>query len=293
MTRPETSPTEKMPGVAVSLRKGLIAGTAAFLVALPVAVTVMTATKRHTPAPPVATVTTPAPQPRAVAAPPTPREPVRVAHAPQFGREKASPQVRQMANWVLSSGDNKGMSFVLVDKKEAKVFVFDAAGQLKAASPALLGAARGDDSAPGIGDKPLSQVLPQEKTTPAGRFVAELGMNTKGEDIVWVDYDAAISMHRVRAVNPKERRLQRLASPSAADNRISYGCINVPTAFYATVVSPAFRRTKGIVYVLPETKPAGELFGFQPAGVGGSGTTASAAAMDPGAARPMPVTVAK
>lgn len=249
-----------MPGVPVSLRKGLIAGTAAFLVALPVAVTVMTATKRHPPAPPVATVTTPAPQPRAVAAPPTPREPVRVAHAPQFGREKASPQVRQMANWVLSSGDNKGMSFVLVDKKEAKVFVFDAAGQLKAASPALLGAARGDDSAPGIGDKPLSQVLPQEKTTPAGRFVAELGMNTKGEDIVWVDYDAAVSMHRVRAAVKAERRLQRLASPSPADNRISFGCINLPPPFYENVLKPSVEAGGAVIYVLPETRPLRDVF---------------------------------
>jgi hypothetical protein len=31
--------------------------------------------------------------------------------------------------------------------------------------------------------------------------------------------------------------------------------------FYQTVVSPAFRGTEGIVYVLPETRSARELFG--------------------------------
>ena len=53
----------------------------------------------------------------------------------------------------------------------------------------------------------------------------------------------------------------RLASPTPLDNRISYGCINVPTQFYEKVVSRAFAGTHGIVYVLPETRPAREVFG--------------------------------
>ena len=55
-----------------------------------------------------------------------------------------------------------------------------------------------------------------------------------------------------------------LASPTAADNRISYGCINVPVKFYEDVVSPAFKGTYGIVYVLPETRPAQQVFGSYP-----------------------------
>jgi hypothetical protein len=47
----------------------------------------------------------------------------------------------------------------------------------------------------------------------------------------------------------------------AQTNRISYGCINVPAKFFDTVVSPAFTGTKGIVYVLPETRPRREIFG--------------------------------
>jgi hypothetical protein len=60
---------------------------------------------------------------------------------------------------------------------------------------------------------------------------------------------------------PKERRLQRLASSMPLEHRITFGCINVPVAFYETVVSPAFKATSGIVYVLPETRPAREVFG--------------------------------
>jgi len=78
--------------------------------------------------------------------------------------------------------------------------------------------------------------------------------------VVWIDYDAAVSMHRVRATVASERRLARLASPSAADNRISYGCINVPASFYDSVVWPAFSVAPGIAYVLPDRKSLREVF---------------------------------
>ena len=99
-----------------------------------------------------------------------------------------------------------------------------------------------------------------ERTTPAGRFVGEPGRNTNGEDIVWVDYDAAVSMHRVRVHEKTERRLERLASPTTADNRISYGCINLPVEFYEGVLQPAFNQRYGVIYVLPEVKAAREVF---------------------------------
>jgi hypothetical protein len=51
---------------------------------------------------------------------------------------------------------------------------------------------------------------------------------------------------------PAERRAQRLQSDTTDDNRISYGCINVPVAFFDHVVHPAFAGTSGVVYVLPE-----------------------------------------
>ena len=72
--------------------------------------------------------------------------------------------------------------------------------------------------------------------------------------MVWIDYDAAVSMHRVRPTNPDERRLERLASADADDNRISYGCINVPVAFFESVIWPVMSAARGVVYVLPETK---------------------------------------
>ncbi len=177
-----------------------------------------------------------------------------------FDGEYKSREVQQLADWVVDSGDNDDMPFAIVDKIDAKVFVFNANGQLRGASPVLLGLAKGDDSVPGIGEKKLSAIRPEDRTTPAGRFVAYIGRNFHGKDILWVDYKTAVSLHRVVTNNPKERRLERLATPTPLDNRISFGCINVPAKFYDSVVNPSFAGTRGIVYVLPETRSINEIF---------------------------------
>lgn len=170
-------------------------------------------------------------------------------------------EARQLVDWIARSDDHAGKAFVIVDKKRAQVLVFDADALLHAASAVLLGSALGDDSVDGIGLKPIAQVLPAERTTPAGRFVGERGRNAKGEDVVWVDYDAAVSMHRVRTGNALERRAERLATPSIDDNRISYGCINVPVAFYESYLRPLFAVQHALVYVLPDSKPLQQVFG--------------------------------
>jgi len=199
-----------------------------------------------------------------VAVPPTIIEALTVAAPPQrlanFELEHASQEAHRLADWIVDSGDNLSMPFAIVDKVDAKVFVFDARGKLRGAAAALLGLALGDDSVPGIGTRAMSRILPAERTTPAGRFVASLDRNAHGKVILWVDYDDAISMHAVVKGTLQERRAQRLASPSALDNRISYGCINVPAMFFDNIVRPAFTGTNGVVYVLPETRSAHTVF---------------------------------
>lgn len=125
----------------------------------------------------------------------------------------------------------------------------------------LLGKAVGDDSAPGIGDKPLSKIKEDEKTTPAGRFLAQPGKDTHGDDIIWIDYNAAVSMHRMRKVSAEEHRAERMATPEASDNRISYGCVNVPPRFFDGVLKPAVGKSGAYVYVLPETRTPQQQFG--------------------------------
>ena len=178
---------------------------------------------------------------------------------PIFGGEVASRDVQRMADWVAASSDNRGLPFLIVDKRNAKVFVFDAHSRVLGAAPALLGLGRGDDSVPGIGQRRLATMAPAERTTPAGRFEAALG-NDLEQDVLWIDYGAALSLHRVIVGKPSDHRRERLASPTPLDNRITYGCINVPVSFYDSVVVPAFKGTVGIVYILPETKTLGAVF---------------------------------
>ncbi len=229
-----------------SIRRGLLAGAAVLAIVIP----------------PVVASGRPGPLAAATMTLTEPASPAGIAtRYADFGTQTPSPDARHVADWVADSGDNAGFDFVIVDKRYATVHVFAADARLRGSTPVLLGAAPGDDSVSGIGLRPIAEVQVEERTTPAGRFVAERGHNALGEDVVWVDYAAAVSMHRVRATDPTERRLERLDTPTIDDNRISYGCINVPVAFYETFIRPTFANRRALVYVLPEVKSAQQVFG--------------------------------
>jgi hypothetical protein len=197
------------------------------------------------------------PQAEAGASAPTAAHGARHANDPGWIAPDA---VKKMADWVFDSHDNRGLPFVIVDKTDAKVFVFDKSGRILGTAWALVGLAHGDDSVPGIGTMPLAQITPQMRTTPAGRFVASLGHDLGTLNVLWVDYPNAVSLHRVINTNPAERRLERIVSQVPAEHRISYGCINVPAQFFDNVVDPIFKGTHGIVYILPEVKEMRAVF---------------------------------
>ncbi|WP_226019630.1 L,D-transpeptidase [Novosphingobium sp. FKTRR1] len=180
------------------------------------------------------------------------------AHA-RFADQAASNDTLRLTNWVSASGDNRGLPFVIIDKIGANVFVFDARGKIRGAAPALLGLARGDDQVAGIGQRKLATIRPSERITPAGRFEAALGRDLE-QDLLWIDYDAALSLHRVIVGKPADRRHARLASPTPFDNRITFGCVNVPAQFYDSTIIPTFKGTVGIVYILPEMRPLEAVF---------------------------------
>jgi len=179
-------------------------------------------------------------------------------HAEFLGRA-APDSVHHMADWVVDAKNNAGLPFAIIDKPDAKAFVFDKDGKLVGSAWVLVGLAPGDDSVPGIGTMPLTDITPDIRTTPAGRFVASMGHDLKS-DVLWVDYADAISLHRVINTNPAERRLERIVSDNPAEHRISYGCINVPAKFFDGVVKPAFKDGRGVVYILPEVKAMRDVF---------------------------------
>ena len=164
----------------------------------------------------------------------------------------ASRDVQFAFSDVMKTQDHRGLPFAIVDKKGAQLFVFDGAGILQGAAPALLGLAQGDVELTQPVGASNASLSPARRTTPAGRFVSEPGRNLSGEAIVWVDYAARLAIHRLRPAPAHERRAERLASSSPDDNRITLGCVVVAPAFYDAVVAPVLGLGYGVVYVLPE-----------------------------------------
>jgi hypothetical protein len=181
----------------------------------------------------------------------------------------ASADAQVALQWVLDIDDHQGRPFAIVDKKAARIHVYAASGAPLGTSPVLLGSAPGDQglAAPLQGRDPRS-LTPAERTTPAGRFETQPGRNLQGEAIVWLDYGAALAIHRLRPAPARERREQRLVSPSPEDHRISLGCVVVPVAFYEQVIAPTLGRERAVVYVLPESRSVASIFAVDEAAAG-------------------------
>jgi len=175
--------------------------------------------------------------------------------------QNISQTVVDLAGWVIAAEDNRGEPFAIVDKQAAQILLFSAEGKLKGMAPVLLGSAHGDHSADGVGDRELKDIPMEDRTTPAGRFLAGYGPAYGGEHVLWVDYATAVSIHPIPAtkVSKAEKRTQRLTSAKVDDNYVTHGCINVSPTFYKKMVSPLFKQG-GVFYVLPDTISLADAF---------------------------------
>lgn len=175
------------------------------------------------------------------------------AAAQDFSSTHPSADAARLVEWVQHSGNARGRPFAVVDKRSAHIYVFDRKAHLAGHSPAILGSAVGDTIAPEVGLHAQQGRVPlAERTTPAGRFDAEPGEDVTGESLVWVDYDSAFAIHRVRPGSTWKVRASRLASGSPAGKRLSWGCVVVPADFYQQVVGRVLGGARSVVYVLPE-----------------------------------------
>lgn len=167
---------------------------------------------------------------------------------------EAAPQAAyELARRVLETGNHAGLPFVIVHKRAGLALVYHADGRLAGASRVLLGLTVGDLTAAGVGERTSNGTLRKsDLTTPAGRFESEPGRNLGGEPVVWIDYESALAIHRLRHGASRTQRALQLASVKVGDKRASAGCVVVPEDFYDRVVGPVLGRGRGIVYVMPE-----------------------------------------
>lgn len=180
------------------------------------------------------------------------------AHATAAPPKPKALQVRPhdvagLVQWVGRTGDAPGKPIAIVDKKNARLHVFDAQHRLVASTSVLLGQTLGDHTVAGVGQRAqIGRVGLNERTTPAGRFDTMPGRNLQGEHVVWLDYEAAFAIHRLRPAYNLADRQARLDSSTPADNRASLGCVVVPVSFYLRTMEPIFGKAPGVVYVMPE-----------------------------------------
>lgn len=173
--------------------------------------------------------------------------------------QDVSGTVIELAGWIVATRDSQGYPFAVIDKAAAQILVFGGDGRPRGAAPGLFGSAIGDHTAPGIAGLALREIPGRDRTTPAGRFVGGFGPSIDAGRVLWVDYDSAVSIHPTATGVPAERRVERLASPSPDDNRVTHGCINVSPEFYEQVIRPTFERG-GVFYILPDADPIAETF---------------------------------
>lgn len=169
-----------------------------------------------------------------------------------FDQTPASAELIKLIHWIRETGDNRNAPYLVVDKVHAQLLIFYGNGTLAATTPVLLGMAKGDIVTLENAQQELGNIKPADRITPMGRFALEFGHDSNGQDILWIDYDAAISLHRVFEGDATEHRIKRLQTPSSSDNRISFGCINVSKEFYEKTIRSIFVDSAGFAYILPE-----------------------------------------
>lgn len=159
-----------------------------------------------------------------------------------------SPVASTVNSWVREVKDNSGQRYIIADKASGEIHIMDASGKVLATAPALYGSKTGDGMS--IGETPAGIFTLQQEAAPAsyGGDLQQFASAPNGD---------VYAIHRVLTTNPKQNRLGRLASKTAADNRVSLGCINIPIETYNKYLSSGF---KGKLYIIPDQKELGSVF---------------------------------
>ena len=159
----------------------------------------------------------------------------------------ATPTETAVVQNIVAQNDNQGKQFIVADKQAGTLTMYTASGQQITSTPTLFGKTKGDSVS--------------SKNTPSGRFeTKQANVSTEGyggsAQVLTQNGQnlqlggSTYAIHRVYTKYASENRQGRLDTPTATDNRISLGCINVPVDFYDTYLNSD---QATVVYVMPET----------------------------------------
>ena len=81
-----------------------------------------------------------------------------------------------------------------------------------------------------------------------------------GDNVVWLNYAAAVELCSVEIIDPLQRRPERIATSKTSEKRLSNGCSNVPVAFFDAVATPALGHARGMLYGSPALTPSRQVF---------------------------------
>ena len=172
------------------------------------------------------------------------------AEVPKAAASKMSKLAQDVYSKVAPAAMKTGKGFIIADKPNGMIHVFDNAGNVIAQDPALFGKDEGD-----------VLVGYPKKITPAGQFKlradkwdAYAGGYTL--DVLTNDgrFDG-VAIHAAYFGNLKDRREARLASSTAEDNKISGGCINTSHETFLKKLLPNLNKLDGgMLFILPDAQ---------------------------------------
>ena len=160
----------------------------------------------------------------------------------------ATPTETAVVQNIVSQNDNQGKQFIVADKQAGTLTLYTPQGQQITSTPALFGKATGDR-------------ISTNNATPSGRYDMNFVDGARIEGVGYGSSAQALSVNgrlqennagnlAIHRVLPVDNRQAKLDSATATDNRISHGCINVPSSFYDIHLD---RQQDTVVYVMPET----------------------------------------
>ena len=173
---------------------------------------------------------------------------------PAAAKAQMSPTAQNVYEAMAPVAMKSGKWFMVADKPNGMLHIFKEDGSHALSDPTLYGKDTGDVM------EALSSLEGGAKVTPAGKFTLKARPSTYagGQELILVeskDYTGYIAIHAADTSTPSENRLGRLDTPTAADNRVSYGCINTKHDTFINEIAPNIANLDGgMVFVVPDAQ---------------------------------------